>query len=221
MSYISPNWQSTVLFTIDIQNDFTLPNAPAEIKGTFEVIPKMKELLTTFRRNHLPVIHIIRYYKDDGSNVDICRREAVENGLRIAVPNTIGADLVKEIQPNNKIRLNSDLLLNGHFQQIDTNEWVMYKSRWGAFYNTELETFLRNKSLDTILFSGCNFPNCPRTTIYEASERDFRIVIASDAISQVYEKGIEEMRNIGVHVMSTDEILEVLNKNLNNMEHTK
>ena len=33
------------------------------------------------------------------------------------------------------------------------------------------------------MFCGCNFPNCPRTSIYEASERDFRVVLARDAIS--------------------------------------
>ena len=57
---------------------------------------------------------------------------------------------------------------------------------------------------------GCNFPNCPRTTIYEASERDYRIVLAQDATSQIYEKGLEELNIIGVSVMDTSKCIEWL-----------
>lgn len=43
----------------------------------------------------------------------------------------------------------------------------------------------------------------PGTSIYEASERDFRIVLVSDAISGWYDRGGEkcqEWEGIGVHV---------------------
>jgi nicotinamidase-related amidase len=210
MSYTSPNWKSSILITVDTQNDFTLPDAPAEIKGTYEVIPKMKELLTIFRENHLPVLHVIRLYMKDGSNVDICRRKAAENGLHVAIPDTKGAELVDELKLDITSKLDSPSLLKGEFQQIGSNESVMYKSRWGAFYKTNLEPFLLDKNLDTIIICGCNFPNCPRTTIYEASERDFRVVLAEDAMSQVYQKGIEEMTNIGVNVLKTSDIVEVI-----------
>jgi len=82
----------------------------------------------------------------------------------------------------------------------------MYKPRWGAFYKTHLEEFLKEHDKDTIVFSGCNFPNCPRTSIYEASERDFRIVLVKDAISQLYPKGEKEMKNIGVSLLAVNEI---------------
>jgi nicotinamidase-related amidase len=80
----------------------------------------------------------------------------------------------------------------------------MYKPRWGAFYGTPLEEHLRSLGVNTVIIAGCNFPNCPRTTIYEASERDFRIVLAQDATSQTYEKGLEELNSIDVSIMDTD-----------------
>lgn len=64
--------------------------------------------------------------------------------------------------------------------------------------------------MDTLVFSGCNYPNCPRTSIYEASERDFRVVLVKDAISQLYPKGEEEMENIGVGLLATHEIENIL-----------
>jgi nicotinamidase-related amidase len=62
--------------------------------------------------------------------------------------------------------------------------------------------------VDTLVFCGCNFPNCPRTTIYEASERDYRIVLAEDGVSGIYEKGKKELRRIGVRIWSTQKVIE-------------
>jgi hypothetical protein len=113
-----------------------------------------------------------------------------------------------ELKPSPDIRLNSALLLSGNLQQIGSMEWIIHKPRWGAFYKTSLEKHLHNSGVNTVVVCGCNFPNCPRTTIYEASERDFKIVMAKDATSLVYDIGLRELQNIGVSVMSTaDEIL--------------
>ncbi|WP_312110738.1 cysteine hydrolase family protein [Brevibacillus reuszeri] len=207
MSYTSPNWNTSVLITIDTQNDFTLPSAPAEIMGTHQVLPNMVRLLDAYRAKGLPIIHVIRLYKEDGSNVDICRREAIEKGAKIATPHTEGAELVRELRSAHYTSLDTDKLLSGEFQTAGEHEWVMYKPRWGAFYQTDLEAFLRERGVDTLVFTGCNFPNCPRTSMYEASERDFRVVMVADSMSQVYEKGIQEMNNIGVHVCNLEDVL--------------
>ena len=84
----------------------------------------------------------------------------------------------------------------------------MYKPRWSAFYRTGLEDFFTTQSVDTVVICGCNFPNCPRTTAYEASERDYRLVLVSDATSGVYGRGIEELVNIGVAVQNTADTIE-------------
>jgi nicotinamidase-related amidase len=104
------------------------------------------------------------------------------------------------------------LLLAGGLQQIGPAEHVLYKPRWGAFYDTQLEQHLRGNSSSTVVFAGCNFPNCPRTSIYEASERDFRVVLVSDAVSGTYERGINECRAIGVTVAEVSETLNWLGR---------
>ena len=118
-----------------------------------------------------------------------------------------GAELVDELKPSSDIKLDSNLLLSGSLQKIDEMEWIMYKPRWGAFYNTSLEKHLRNLDVNTVVVCGCNFPNCPRTTIYEASERDFKIVMIKDATSVLYDKAIFELQNIGISLMNTNEYL--------------
>lgn len=207
MNYTKPNISQSALITIDTQNDFSLKGAPAEIVGTCEIIPNMVRVLKWYRENHLPIIHIVRIYLSDGSNVDLCRRQRIENGAEIVLPESEGAELVNDLKPEPSKRLDSYLLLKGGVQKWSDNEAVIYKPRWGAFYKTQLERYLAEINVDTLVFCGCNFPNCPRTSIYEASERDFRIILIKDAISGVYQKGEDEMTDIGVELMKTDEFV--------------
>jgi nicotinamidase-related amidase len=206
--YINPRPESSVLLTIDTQNDFTLPGAPAEIEGTAQAVPQMQRLAEAFRSTDAPIVHVVRLYKEDGSNVDLCRRATIKSGAEIVQPGTDGAELVEELKPSADVRVDAETLLRGDFQQIGPDEWIMYKPRWSAFYRTPLEDFLAARSVDTIVLCGCNFPNCPRTTVYEASERDYRLVFVPDATSGMYERGIEELENIGVAVQDTADTIE-------------
>ncbi len=71
-------------------------------------------------------------------------------------------------------------------------------NRWGAFFGTALDDHLRDNDVDIVVVAGCNFPNCPRTTLYQASERDYRIMLVDDAASGLDERGRVEMAHIGV-----------------------
>ena len=207
--YTRPDYQSISLLTIDAQNDFSLPGAALEIKGTMEAIPNIVKLLELFRKLAKPIVHVVRLYKEDGSNVDMVRRKRIVDGVSAVRPGTDGAELVKELKPH-EFRLDSEMLLEGFMQQLTPNEFVIYKPRWGAFYATALGEFLRGKGIDTLAFTGCNFPNCPRTSIYQASERDFRIVVVKDAISGIYGKGVEELANIGCEISVAQELADKL-----------
>jgi nicotinamidase-related amidase len=206
--YITPDREHSALLIIDVQRDFTLMGATAEIPGTLQAVQYIQRLVHVYRERGYPIIHIIRLYRADGSNVDLCRRRAIEDGKQVVIPGSDGAEFMDELKPSSAIRLDSSLLLSGQLQQIGTMEWIMYKPRWGAFYNTLLEKhLLHNLDVNTVVVCGCNFPNCPRTTIYEASERDFRIILAKDATSLIYNIGLQELENIGVLLMNTDECI--------------
>ena len=204
--YTEPNLQSSALITIDTQRD-TLDGHPLEIPGTSAALPKIKMVLDAYREKGLPIVHIVRIYKEDGSNVDLCRKEAVENGAQMLLENSPGCEPAAGMF-NTNVKLDTELLLSGGIQKISHNEVIIYKPRWGAFYKTPLESHLKEVGADTLVFAGCNFPNCPRTSIYEASERDFKIVLLEDAVSGLYPKGIEEMLNIGVRVLKAESFCE-------------
>jgi len=208
--YVRPNRDGVALLTIDTQNDFTRPGAPAEIGGTAEAVPRMRRLVEAFRAAGAPVVHVVRLYEADGSNVDRCRRAGIESGAEVVRPGTEGAELVTELKPSADVRLDADRLLRGEFQTVGPEEWIAYKPRWSAFHRTDLDDFLAARSIDTVVVCGCNFPNCPRTTIYGASQRDYRLVFVPDATSGVYERGIDELADIGVAVWETADVVEWL-----------
>jgi nicotinamidase-related amidase len=197
--YTRPLPDSAALVLIDVQRDFYADDAPLPIEGTKAAIPAMASLVAEFRGRAMPIVHVVRLYRPDGSNADIVRKRAIERGARFAVPGSAGSQIAPELLPN-PVELEHELLLSGELQEIGPREHVMYKSRWGAFYQTKLEQHIRDTGSDTLVFVGCNFPNCPRTSIYEASERDFRIVLVSDALSGLDDRGIKECRAIGVDV---------------------
>jgi nicotinamidase-related amidase len=203
--YVAPDWPNAALLTIDVQRDFALPGAPAEIPGTAEAAPRMGRLAGAFRRAGRPILHVVRLYLPDGSNADLCRRDVLERGEHIVLPGSDGAELLDELKPSPATRLDAEKLLAGGLQELATDEWAMHKPRWGAFYLTPLEEHLRGLGVDTVVVCGCNFPNCPRAAVYEASERDFRVVLVADAVSGLYERGAEELARIGVGLLGSEE----------------
>lgn len=213
-NYTAPEWSSSALITIDTQCD-TLDGQPFEIPGTTAILSRMKSLLAVFRLAERPIVHIVRIYQADGSNVDLCRKELVMKGARLVLAGSPGCQLASDILPREGILLNEDLLLSHGIQTIGANEVVIYKPRWGAFYKTPLEQYLREQNISTLIFCGCNFPNCPRTSIYEASERDFRVVLVDEAVSGLYDQGRYEMRNIGVELLSTNQVINAVKRNDN------
>ena len=204
-SSLAPDFASVALVTIDTQRD-TLDGQPFEVPGTSAALPEMRRLAAAFRAAGRPIVHVVRLYRPDGSNVDLCRRRAVADGARLVLAGSPGAELASDLVPASAPRLDTELLLAGGIQRVGPGEAIIYKPRWGAFFQTPLEAHLRALGLPTLVFAGCNFPNCPRTSIYEASERDFRLVLVEDAVSGLYERGKDELRGIGVALMNAAEL---------------
>jgi nicotinamidase-related amidase len=204
--HIEPHWDSAALITIDMQRDF-LSDGAYGLAGTSEVMPQLGELTGAFRAAQRPIVHIVRLYPGDGKDVDRVRRTLVESGADFVRPGSPGRLLAPGLAPTDAPDLDDALLLNGEPQPLGPHEYAVYKPRWGAFYRTPLAELLAGYGADTLVFAGCNLPNCPRASIIESHERDFRVVLAADAVSQSTDQGLREIAGIGTVLLTTTDVV--------------
>ncbi|MFF1946845.1 cysteine hydrolase family protein [Rhodococcus qingshengii] len=203
--YVTPQWGRSALLVIDLQRDF-LDGGQATIPGTTEVIPKVVSLVNAFRHARRPVFHVIRLYPPGSSDVDLLRRDSIEKGAEVVAPGTDGWHVADGVLPVG-FEFDADELLRGRAQKIGPREVLLFKPRWSAFHRTELELLLHAQECDTLVVAGCNLPNCPRATLFDASERDFRTVLATDAVSQTSAERLVDMERIGVNLLSSAEVV--------------
>lgn len=206
--YTAPRWATAALVVIDLQRDF-LDDGVSAIPGTTSVVPNIAALAAGFRAARRPIAHVIRLYEPGGSDVDLPRRQVIEEGAQIVAPGSGGAEVAEGVLAES-VRLDSDVLLSGRMQKVGDREVVLCKPRWSGFYRTGLEDWLRQEGCDTVVVAGCNLPNCPRATLFDASERDFRALLVTDAVSQTSDERLADLERIGVRLCSTEEALGVL-----------
>jgi nicotinamidase-related amidase len=199
--HLAPHWNSAALITIDMQRDFLSDGAHA-LAGTTEILPNLGKLADAFRATGRPIVHIVRLYPADGQDVDRVRRTLVQGGASIARPGTPGRLLAPGLTTHDA-ELDDEALLRGEPQRLGPTEFALYKPRWGAFYRTRLGELLAEHGVDTLVFAGCNLPNCPRASIIEAHERDYRVVLVTDAVSQASDQGFREIAGLGTVLCTT------------------
>ena len=117
--YTRPSAGSAALVLIDVQRDFVDTSddmgdeeASMPVAGTAAAIAAMSKLAKAFRERGLPIVHIVRLYQPDGSNVDLVRLRLIEQGARIAAPGSAGSQIAAELLPD-VVELDHELLLSG------------------------------------------------------------------------------------------------------------
>ena len=205
----APAWASSALLTIDMQRDFGRPDGAAFIDGTDRVLPMVARLRGAFVAAGRPVFHATRLYLADGTNAERSRQRMIAASGPVVRPGHAGAALLpmgqREAQPDAAVAL-----LAGEFLEVGLREWLFYKPRWSAFYGTRLADRLSALGIDTVVIAGCNFPNCPSATLFDATERDFRVVLAADAVSRFSDDGRQWCTGIGVVALDVETIADAL-----------
>ncbi len=179
------------LLIIDMQNDFVLEGAPLSVAQGRTVIPKILEVLTKFRNEGIPVFHVLRVHRKDGSDVEIIRQDLFRK-QPFAVEGTHGAQVVDELAPA-------------------PGEYIIPKIRMSAFIGTELDLMLRNLGITSLVITGIQTPNCIRTTVFDAIAYNYPVTLIEDAVGArndaVHRANVQDMANIGVRIMKTREFL--------------
>jgi nicotinamidase-related amidase len=110
----------------------------------------------------------------------------------VLVPGTKGCEIVDGIKPVKR-----------------EDEFIIMKRRWSAFFATELDRLLKDKGVNTVAVTGCSLQNCIRATVYDAVSLDYSVILVKDAVagpSSTFKENIEDIRNIGVNLLTANEI---------------
>lgn len=180
----------SALLIIDMQNDFALPGAPLFVDSAPEVLPQIVRALDAARATSMPVVHVIRNYRADGSDVEITRYEKFCACGGACVPGTRGAEILEDLAP-------------------EQDEHLIVKPRWSAFFHTDLDDLLTDLDVDQVVLAGVQTPNCIRATAWDANSLDYEVVVLTDATGAktgaVHRANLLDMRNIGIKLMGTEE----------------
>jgi nicotinamidase-related amidase len=181
---------TAALLIIDMQNDFVREGRPLQVAGAPAVIPQVRAVLEEFRRRHLPVFHIVRVHRSDGSDVEIIRKERFRD-QPFAVAGTHGVAVIDELAPR-------------------PGEYVLEKQRMSAFIGTELDLMLRSLGVTSIFVTGIQTPNCIRTTVFDAIAYNYPVVLVLDAVGasseEVHLSNVRDMQTIGVRVVKAADV---------------
>ncbi len=185
----------TALIMIDMQRAYLEPDSPVCIPGARDTVPACAALIRACRERGIPVIFILRQYRDDGSDVEHPR---VKSWLEAGSPVSASA----------QGKLSGDL--PAEFGLCD-KDYIITKPRFSAFFQTELDILLRRLGVDTLLMAGTTTPNCIRTTAYDAIALEYNAAVAADctssATAEIQRVNLEDMQRIGVQLLDSKDFI--------------
>ncbi|MFH1734254.1 MAG: cysteine hydrolase [bacterium] len=193
------------VLVIDMQNDFCGEegayhrNDPEvfQVASIQEMVPRLQRFLAVAREIGFPVVfckYLLDDHARDGGVYVTARPFLLKEGLR---RNTWGGEIIDELRPLE-------------------DDFVVEKSRYSGFYNTNLEVVLRALDVDTLLFTGVATNVCVESTIRDAFFRDYQCVLVEDCCKAWNDPAHLATINNVIHgfgmVLTSEEILSELTK---------
>jgi nicotinamidase-related amidase len=159
------NSKKSALLVIDMQNFFLDRKSPTFTCGGLAILPNVKKLIASFRKAKRPVIYTVHIHHPRGFDEGIMgwwwEGSCIEG--------TKESEVYPEIAPWK-------------------NEKIIYKHRYSAFYNADLEIILRGLKIEDLVITGVMTNLCCESTTRDAYFRDYRVFFLADATGTVTEE---------------------------------
>jgi len=159
------NGKASALLVVDMQQFFLDPASPTFACGGVAVIPTVKRLIAAFRQAQRPVIFTRHVHHPDDLDSGIMgwwwKGKCVEGSPE--------SEIHPELAPG-------------------PGEKVVFKHRYSAFYNTDLETVLRCLKVEDVVICGTMTNMCCESTARDAYTRDYRVFFVADGTGTINEE---------------------------------
>jgi biuret amidohydrolase len=149
--------EKSALLVIDMQKFFLDPASPSFTCGGIDILPALKMLIQEFRNAGRPVIYTAHVHHPDRLDAGIMGWWWEGMCIEGSPQSMIHEDIAPE--PGDKI---------------------IYKHRYSAFYNTDLDTILRCLKIEDLVITGIMTNMCCESTARDAYYRDYRVFFPAD-----------------------------------------
>lgn len=191
-----PQW--ACLLVVDVQNDFVSSKGSAaqrgeDVSAPQAMVPSLVRLIEEARSVSMPLIYIKTTHSEWTDSPSWIYRKSQQSALKSCREGSWGAEFYDGIAP-----------LPG--------ERVVIKHRYSAFINTDLNTVLRAKGIQSVLVSGVATNVCVETTARDAFMFDYYVTFVEDCSAayepKLHESTLENMRRHFGLVASSEEIIQ-------------
>lgn len=192
-----------------MQNGFVSKGGSYDLMGLnvskySEVVPTLKSLIAFCRKVKIPIFYSQAVREESG--IDLLTRshrilpKSREERIKrrpICIRGSWDAEIVDDLKP----------ALDDH---------VVIKRRDSVFQDTEVEVWLRSLGIDSIIFSGIDTSICVESSLRDAFNHGYDIVMISDATASNnldhYNSTLDNIRNYYGLVMNLDELISSFGK---------
>lgn len=148
------------LLIIDMLNDFFRQHTNLA-KQRSQLVTAINTLTKSFRDHDQPVLWVRQEFAPDLHDAFLDMRK---HNLHLTIAGTDGCEILPELD----------------LQPIDK---TIVKKRYSAFFGTDLEATLQQIRPDLLVVCGINTHACVRTTVIDAYQRDYDVIVATDCIA--------------------------------------
>jgi ureidoacrylate peracid hydrolase len=176
----------TAVIVVDMQNDFgseggMFARAGIDISAIQAAVAPTARVLDMARRVGMPVVYLKMAFASDLSNAG--GPEAPNRMLHLRMG--VGDPVTSPDGHKSRILIedtwNTDILTELTPQPGDN---VVVKHRFSGFFETNLDTLLRDLGMTTLVFTGCTTSVCVESTLRDAFFRDYRCLVLADCTAE-------------------------------------
>jgi ureidoacrylate peracid hydrolase len=195
--------EHTALIIVDMQKDFCVEGfrcveAGRDIRSVQRIIPTLCQLLNAARQKEVLVIHVcwltLPDHLSDSGPWLAQRRRSTYSSEFVAIEGTEGGEVIEELAP-----------VKG--------EVIILKHRYSGFTSTNLDLVLRSNSIRSLIITGLSTNICVESTLRDAVELDYYVVLPKDCTAswseKLYESTLENVKHRFGHVCTLIDILHI------------
>jgi len=161
--------QKSALLVIDMQKYFCEESSIPFVPSAPAIIPKIKQLAEEFTAKNLPVIFTRQMNTpEDAGMMSKWWKHTIspESDLSKIIPELVTSHAV---------------ILSEQSERENLNTFILNKTQYDSFYNTELEDFLKKKGITQLVITGLLTHLCCESTARGAFIRGFETFFCVDA----------------------------------------